>query len=158
MKTIFGKCFVVLAVSLMVLSRVPGADAADTKNTPKNTAQQGAGIGRLAEALKLTPEQTDKLSKNREDVSLRAKDLREKLLTAQNELKAEFDKPGFNKAKIDSLTADIKSLVGRQIQNRIDGLIVMKQILSPEQFTKITNVKINSRSGERKNPGNPAKR
>lgn len=149
----FCKYFVLLMVSLIVISQ-SGAYAADSKKAPKPEPKQDAGFAKLANELKLTPEQREKLSKDREYYYSRSKDLREKVRLVRIELKAELDKPGLNKANVDGLIVKIKDLVCQQIQNRVDSIIAMKQTLDPEQFLKMTIFAAESRDAKLENTGN----
>jgi len=87
-------------------------------------------------ALNLTPEQQKKLDDNRkaqrDDVKNIFTAIKEKQLKLQDELK----KPDINKAAVDSLANEIKSLQGQLVDHRINGILAVKGILTPEQFSK----------------------
>ena len=92
--------------------------------------------GRMAKELNLTQEQQVKLEANRKAQRQEV----DKLLTAINEKQAklgeELKKPGVTRASVQRLTNEIKTLQAQLIDSRINGILAVKQILSPEQFTR----------------------
>ena len=57
------------------------------------------------------------------------------------ELKQELEKPAVDTNKINTLIADIKTLMGEQLDFRVNNILAMKQILTPEQFKKLQDMK-----------------
>lgn len=96
-----------------------------------------AHFKKMAEQLKLTPEQKAQLDKQRDELMVRTKALREKIKTMRMSLRQELDKPISDKARIDSLVTDLKGAIGEQIQVKIDGVLALKQVLTPEQFARM---------------------
>lgn len=124
----------VIAVTVFSQSGVYAGEIADAE---QYAAKREARFKKMSEELRLTPQQKEQLTKEREEFISRSKDLREKVRSARAGLKAELERPAPDKAKVNSLTAEIKDLVGRQIQNRVDKVMSMKEILTPEQFNKM---------------------
>jgi len=136
MNTEIGRSLAAAVVAAMVFSQ-SGVYAGETVNTPQDAAKKEARFNKMSEELQLTPQQKEQLTKEREEFASRSKDLREKIQTARTGLKAELEKPAPDKAKVNSLVTEIKNMVGQQIQNRVDKVMAMKQILTPEQFNKM---------------------
>jgi len=92
--------------------------------------------GGITKELNLTPEQQDKLAVNRkaqrEEVAKLLAAIREKQVKLGEELK----NPAVTRAAIEPLANEIKALQAQLIDCRINGIFVVKQILSPEQFAK----------------------
>lgn len=132
-----GRVLAVLVAGTMVFLQTFGY-AGETGNAEQYTAQKEAHFKKMSEELQLTPGQKEQLAKEREEFASKSKDLREKIQTARTGLKAELEKPVPDKAKVNSLVAEIKGMVGQQIQNRVDKVMAMKQILTPEQFSKMS--------------------
>lgn len=129
-------CLVMAMAAMMVFSQTC-LYANESGNYSKHDSKKGDHFQKMTEELNLTPQQKEALTKEREEFASKSKDLKEKIRTVRTDLKAELDKPVLDKAKVDTLTAELKNMIGQQIQNRIDKVIAMKQILTPEQFAKM---------------------
>lgn len=157
MNTKIRKYFVLAMVAAMALSTAM-VYAEDAAITPQKQGEVKSDAGcppmdeakmaehakkmeerskKMAEELGLAPEQKMALDKDRAEFSAKLKDLREKIKAARTNLKAELDKPVADAAKANSLATEVKNLVGQQIQYRVDKVMAMKQILTPEQFSKM---------------------
>ena len=101
----------------------------------------------FAKDLNLTHEQQEKMKQHREANQEKKKQLRELMQAKRAELKAEIGKPALDSAKVYALASEIKSLFGQMLDLRIEGLLFMKQTLTPEQFEKFQK-KINERKSE----------
>lgn len=95
--------------------------------------------GRLAAEIGLTAEQEAKLKEHREEFRNRNKYLVEKIGSKRKELKEELEKESIDRAKVGKIIGDIKDLSGEKLFNRVDKIIAMKSILTPEQFEKLQN-------------------
>lgn len=136
MKTRIEKGLVAVAVAAMVFSTV-GIYAEASGNAPQRTEKKEAHFKKMVEELQLTAEQQKQFTKEREEFAMKSKDLKEKMRSTRSSLKAELEKPALDKGRVNSLAAELKNLVGQQIQNRVDKVMAMKQILTPEQFSKM---------------------
>jgi Spy/CpxP family protein refolding chaperone len=136
MKTKINRSLAMAVVALMVLSQAC-VYAGEEGNTAQGANNKEAHFKKMSEELKLTPQQSEQLTKQREEFASKSKDLRDKMQAARTGLKAELDKPAPDKAAVDGLVAEMKNMTGQQIQNRVDKVMAMKQILTPEQFSKM---------------------
>ncbi|MCM8756469.1 MAG: Spy/CpxP family protein refolding chaperone [Candidatus Omnitrophica bacterium] len=84
--------------------------------------------------LNLTPEQKDKISKLREDRQRALRELREQFRNKRTQLKEELDKDSIDKVKVERIVSDIKDLMGKMLDKRIEEIIAIRNILSLEQF------------------------
>jgi Spy/CpxP family protein refolding chaperone len=122
-----------------------------------------AHFKKMAEELKLTPEQKSQLDKQRDEFMAKTQVLREKIKTMRTALRQELDKPTSDKAHIDRLVTELKDAVGEQIRIKVDSVIALKQVLTPEQFAKMNELRSkHMRKGEfgpkhdkRGGPGGP---
>lgn len=128
MKTKTGQWLAAIVIAAMVCS---------TAVSYAGGAKREAHFTKMAEELALTPEQKATLEKDRNEFMAKAKDLREKIRAARTSLKSELNKAVTDMAKVNSLVVDLKNLIGQQIQYRIDKVMGMKKILTPEQFSKM---------------------
>lgn len=142
-----GKGLAVAIIAAMLFS-LSGAYAYEGGDTPKNEARRDAHFKKMTEELKLTSEQQEQLTKDREEFFSKSKDVREKMKAVRTDLKAELDKPSIDKARVDSLVAEMKNLVGTQIQIRVDKVIAMKKVLTPEQYQKMKESKKDWKNGK----------
>jgi Spy/CpxP family protein refolding chaperone len=91
----------------------------------------------ITKTLNLSPAQKEQLKQQRATDARAWKELWEKLAAKRLELKAELEKPAVDQAKISAIIADTKTLMGEQLQLRVERILAMKKILTPEQFKKL---------------------
>ncbi len=106
-------------------------------------------MNKLAEELNLTPEQQQQIKKQRNQQKEKSKALRDELREKRFELKEELEKQDINKRKIYLLIAEIEGLTGDQLEQRVEGVLAMREILTPEQLEKF-NEKMKEKLEERK--------
>ena len=136
MKTTIRRSMAMAVAAAMVLSAT-GLYAGDNWNSKQGGADREARFKKMTEELQLTPQQKEALDKDRAEFGSKSKDLRDKMQAARTSLKQELDKPTLDNGRIDALATELKALSGQQIQNRIDKVMAMKRILTPEQFNKM---------------------
>jgi len=133
---------------------------------PFGDAQEGAAgykQGRMKNHIKdleLTPEQQEQLKAQRIEQMKKGKELRNKLRAKRKALREELEKEDVDKSKIYGLVAEIKTILGNQVEQRVEGILSTKEILTPEQFEKLqqkrTEAKANRKS--QRNTPHPARR
>jgi len=106
-------------------------------------------MNKLTKELKLTPEQQQQIKEQRNQQKDKSKALRDELREKRLELKEELEKQDINKGKIYLLVAEIEGLMGDQLEQRVEGVLAMREILTPEQFEKF-NEKMKEKLEERK--------
>lgn len=136
MKTKRGMWLVVIVIAAMVCSTAVSY-AGGAKPDAQDETKHAARFEKMTKDLGLAPDQKAALEKDRNEFMAKAKDLREKIREVRTSLKSELDKAATDMAKVNGLVADLKNLIGQQIQYRIDKVMAMKKILTPEQFTKM---------------------
>ena len=125
---------IVLTISLVVV-----AIFLTTANLYAEQCPTGKGdkFGKLTEELGLTPEQKTQLDAQKEAFKAKNQAVRDKLKAKKEELRNELEHPTVDRSKINATIEDIKSLTGEKLNNRVDKILAMKSILTPEQFTKL---------------------
>jgi len=77
----------------------------------------------------------------------------EALVTAIKEKRQELNtvlaKPGVTKQEIGPIVAEIKRLQAEMLDKRVDGILKIKNILSPEQYQKLQKMKEGHHKGGR---------
>ncbi|MCM8799039.1 MAG: periplasmic heavy metal sensor [Candidatus Omnitrophica bacterium] len=91
---------------------------------------------RLAKKLNLSEEQEKKLEENREKQHKIMSELFKALREEQEKLHQELGKSELKREKVQPLLENIKSLQGKILEQKIEGIFAIKEILTPEQFTK----------------------
>lgn len=105
----------------------------------------------VVKELQLTPAQEQQIAEQKNREKEQVLGLREKMRAVRIELSRELDKESVDNAKVASLVAEMKELIGQRIENKINGIIAMKSILTPEQF-RVLNEK-NRKSGYHRKSG-----
>ena len=139
MKTKMMKVMAVVVAAAMVFSAA-SAYAGEGWGGQKSEADMKKHFDKMAEDLKLTSEQKAALEKQREETRPKMKALREKQSAAREQLKAELDKTAPDKATLAAIVEDLKNLTGEQLQMKIDKVLAMKKVLTPEQSTKMKGI------------------
>jgi Spy/CpxP family protein refolding chaperone len=96
------------------------------------------GKGEFYKELNLTDQQRQQIEANRARTKEASKALRETMKAKRDDLKAELDKPTVDMNRVNAITADIKALTGRMIDQKVANILSLKSILTPEQFQKMT--------------------
>ncbi|MDD5347097.1 MAG: Spy/CpxP family protein refolding chaperone [Candidatus Omnitrophica bacterium] len=92
--------------------------------------------------LNLTPEQQQKLFGQRSFQEKQRAVLREKMSVLRKEMTAELNKEKTDRKRLKVLVDRMKVLMGERIQHRVESILALKDILTPEQFKKL-NEKMN---------------
>ena len=90
--------------------------------------------------LNLTPEQHKKLEENRKAHREKALQLRTTMVDKEKQLRQALKDTGVTRANIEPLVNEIKSLQAQLIDQRVSGIFTVKEILSPEQISKLNQL------------------
>ena len=131
------KQIVVCAGVIAILFLSSAADAYPFSGRAEKGHRNRQGMrDNLVKELELTSEQQKQIRKQRVEQIEQRKALREKRRSKRLELKQELEKKDFDKGKVYALIAEIESLMGEQLEQRVEAILSMKRILTPEQFEK----------------------
>ena len=130
----------VVAAAVALVSFAANAYGGEGWKDHKNGDEGQRRFDKMAEDLGLTTEQKASLEKQHEATMPQMKALREKMRASREQLKAELDKDTPDKAKLAALVEEMKTLTGEQVQMRIDKVLEMKKILTPEQSAKMKSI------------------
>ncbi len=146
----------VYAVIFALIFLLPTAYAGPIFDDPEFDDRGERGVNRervfesVVQELKLTPEQQDLIKKQRAKQKEKRRQTFQTLRTKRLELRQELEKQDIDKKKIDSLVAEIKPLMGELLDLKVESILAMKEILTPEQFEKLQG---GIRKGAGKGPG-----
>lgn len=104
---------------------------------------------RIFKELDLTSEQQAKLTENRQAQYEKTKELFKAIKEREEKLREVFNDPKATRITVESVVKEIKSLQAELIDNRVNGILAVRTILTPEQFAKF-NQMIKKRKGEMK--------
>lgn len=105
---------------------------------------KGNGEGRgakMAQELNLTQEQQDQLKALKTESKDSHKSDREAFKAKKSELNDLLKASSVDKRAIDSKIKEISALTEKKMQNRVEHLLKVKEILTPEQFEKFLEMK-----------------
>ena len=91
--------------------------------------------------LGLSQEQQNKLNTQREQRHEQMQALRQKIKTKREEIRQEIEKEDFDVAKVKDIHAELKNLKLQAEDARLQGILEVRAILTPEQFKKFMNKK-----------------
>jgi len=100
-----------------------------------------------AKGFGLTPEQEEQIKSFKSGQREATKALKEEIRSKRTELRTELEKVDTDRAKVDSIVAKIKDLMGQKLDGMVEGVLLMKETLTPEQYEKFRN-KIGGRKGK----------
>jgi Spy/CpxP family protein refolding chaperone len=137
MKNKLTKIMAVLTVAgLMVAGPVAYAEHEGNNSEGGKGYKHGEGKEFFKE-LNLTPEQKEKLKAQREAKKESNKAAREQLKAKMQALHEAISKPGTTRADVEGLVNEVNGIKGQMFSQKIDGLFAMREILTPEQFSKM---------------------
>jgi Spy/CpxP family protein refolding chaperone len=108
---------------------------------PEGGGPQGEGASNrekhfenIIKDLNLTPEQQQLLDKNRTQNREKERRLRDEIFEKKNLLREELSQPEFNMNEIKQIHNEIKALLAQVEDNRLDGILEVRNILTAEKF------------------------
>lgn len=90
-----------------------------------------------ASRLNLSAEQKEKIKALRQSQKQQMTELRQTLMEARAKLKEQLDNPGATRDTIAPLANDIKNILAKMVDQRIEGIFAIKGILTPDQFKQL---------------------
>jgi Spy/CpxP family protein refolding chaperone len=139
-----------LVAGMLLLAPVSGFCAEAEQMGPPPGVHEGKGEGRHFEktfdALGLSAEQKDKLKAGREKNRDVGKQAREEIRNAREALGQELDKPTLDVAKVKALHETLKTLILKGEDRRLDMILEVRAIMTPEQFAAFQKIMKESRS------------
>ncbi|MCX5656811.1 MAG: periplasmic heavy metal sensor [Candidatus Omnitrophica bacterium] len=123
-----------IIIGLVVVFSMVSMVYAQTKGESRQHGDKQKG--RVFKELNLTPEQEKKLEENRKAQGEEMTKLHMAIKEKQAKLQEELKNPLVTRATIEPLVNEIKFLQAELIDRRIGGIFAVKEILTPEQFSR----------------------
>ena len=124
------KSLLLVAVLTAVVAAAPAAFARD--NAAKGRPQHKER--RAFDDSQIPPEKREELKALREQFRTQGKVLREALKVKREALMKELEKEEFNRAAADTLAEEVKDLQGKLVDQRIEGILAMREIVGSEKI------------------------
>ncbi|MCB9771616.1 MAG: Spy/CpxP family protein refolding chaperone [Candidatus Omnitrophica bacterium] len=130
------KRLIVLSVLMMSLSVISVADANDDLSFQSRRERREKNIQEVYNQLSLTDAQKQQLEQNKINNQGKKKDLYEKIRSYKEMLNQELMKIDLDMTKINNIQGSIKALQMQILDDRLNSILEVRKILTPEQFTK----------------------
>jgi periplasmic protein CpxP/Spy len=109
---------------------------------------------KMAKELGLSADQEKQLRESRKSHREAGEELRKGMKEKREAMKAELEKPELDMTRINTIQTEIKDLQGKMDDNRLDGILQVRKILTPDQFKKFGEM-IDRRFGKGGKRGGP---
>ncbi|MCM8776410.1 MAG: Spy/CpxP family protein refolding chaperone [Candidatus Omnitrophica bacterium] len=96
-----------------------------------------AMIEKIINELGLTDQQKTQIEQHRLQMKTQREKSHEEFFAKHKELRDELQKPEVDRAKIDQLITELSVLETRRLKDRVDGILAIRSILTPEQFSEL---------------------
>ncbi len=106
------------------------------QETPEQVGEE-LSISDIAQELGLSANQKEQLSEQRFQEQYTRMETRNKIRLKELQLRHELEKDAINKESVDKIVAELKELQGDTIEQRVNSILKLKEILTPEQFEKL---------------------
>jgi Spy/CpxP family protein refolding chaperone len=98
----------------------------------------GPGKEDIFKDLNLTVQQTKMLEENKNENKAEVEALFSQMKQKEAAMREELQKPKLDMTKITKINGELKKLQAEMIDGRLEGILAVRKILSPEQFKKFT--------------------
>jgi len=147
MKRMLG-VFVGCALCVLPLVANAGQNVVAASSTSTEKDKILAEEQKIEKALGVTPEQRQKMKELRQASQAKQKALADELKAKKSALREELEGPKPNRSKISGLVADVKALQGKMLDDRVEQIFQMREILTPEQYKKLKELRAERSSGD----------
>ncbi len=120
-----------LAVALWVAGLSPVLS-----EPPVDRDRMEGRMEKMKAQLSLTPDQEKKLKEHRQAHREERKKMAETMRAKRDALEQEMAKPSFDEAKVKILHSELQVLRTQMADQRLQGILEVRKILTPEQFAK----------------------
>ena len=114
---------------------------------------EGKVMDRVLDELDLTSGQKDQLHEQKKEQMVRVMDLRKEMKEQKDELKVLLHAKKTDRAKIDQVIDGISKTSEKMIRTRVDGILGVKEVLTPEQFEEFQDIMEQTREKRKKMKG-----
>ena len=146
MKKIMRKtCWSLLLAAGLILPACAQDEAGGAKPEMDNESRREE----MAKKLNLNAEQKEKMNAMRQDHKKQMAELQQAMQAKRAKLRDELNNPSATRESVSPLANEIKVLMAKMVDLRIEGVLGMKSILTPEQFSQLQQARQESGKDER---------
>ena len=120
---------------------MPVAKAQNAPAGQADSPKEHAGGGRIQgifKQLNLTDDQKQKLEVNKQQVRSQMERIRKAIKEARQQLQSQLMSPTMDMAKVQEAHGQIKALQAQMEDDRLNSILAVRGILTPDQFLKFT--------------------
>lgn len=141
-QTVFGA---LLLTAVLLIPAFAQDNAVAGKQTSDHENRYEATINRL----NLSAEQKEKIKALRQNQKQQMVGLHQSLKEARAKLKEHLDNPEATRESTAPLANDIKNILAQMVDQRVEGILAVKSILTPEQFNQLQQGRQKMRDNEK---------
>ena len=135
-KVLFG-FFVAYLFALLSLAQAQNAPGGDGSSQKWHSGQR---IQEIYSQLNLTDDQKKQLEANKQQHRAKMESARREIKADKEMLKEELMKPQLDMLKINAVHGQIKALQNQMEDGKLNSILAVRVILTPEQFSKFVNL------------------
>lgn len=129
------------AVGLVLFFSAIALTQAYAQDYEKKEQLREEEFNNVVKELNLSSEQLQQITVQRNREKAESLEVRTRFKGLRDELGSELDKEHTDKAKIYMLLAQMKELAGKRMERKIEGILALKEILTPAQFKALNEKK-----------------
>ncbi len=137
---------VVMLISSSVYSQTPGDHPMKREGIRE---KMKARMLEIFEQLHLSPEQEEQLKAHRNKHREKAGGFLQSIRAKRDEMRSELQEEELNMERVYALHAELKDLYSKKADHRLEGILEVRKILTPEQFKKFCELRKELRSERR---------
>ena len=134
-KRLFKTIAYAMIVSCMLIPS--GALAQPVAQESPEEGHEEFAVSEIAAELGLTSEQKEQLKEQRYQAMYKRIDIANKRRLKELELRYELEKKEINREAINKIIGELKEIQATMLEQRVNSILKMKEILTPEQFEKL---------------------
>lgn len=128
-----------IVLSMVIVNLTFGSclvSAQSSQGFSERSKEKRQKIESIMQELNLTPQQKAQIESQRNEQREQNKQLRTLLSEKRKELKQELEKAVSDRAQIERIAEELKEIQSQRLDQRINSILKMKEILTPEQYEK----------------------
>ncbi len=132
-------CLIIFVSALSVSVTYAQTDGKEVRSENSSGKKMETRRQEIYKDLNLNDEQKKLLEENRNKRKERTKDLTNEIKAKREALRQELQKDQLNMEAINKINDDLKTTQAQMMDYRLEGILEVRKILTPEQFKKFMN-------------------
>ncbi|MDD4013735.1 MAG: Spy/CpxP family protein refolding chaperone [Candidatus Omnitrophica bacterium] len=152
MKKIKDLTIVTMLIAAGVFLSAPAYAERDGMMGEGGKKEMRGRMEKMYQELGITDEQNSELKALREGERAKSQEIKARIAEIKGAMRAELDKPDTDKIKVDGYVDDLTALYREKIGARVEGVMSVKKILTPEQFSALHEKKEEMKKDRKERP------